>query len=118
MDCETGEITNDDEESMKSSFFDAETGEMVHDEILLLPIASGHAQRSRTKFTIPKAYLKDSSKDMKEKDNNKCYLSTQETFTLQNKKKVIELKEVIISKISSYMQLHDLNTFVLNLSLA
>lgn len=93
MDCETGEITSEDDPQIKlgSSYFDAETGEVVYGEVAL-PHSNG--QRNRTRFTVPKAYLVEPS-EVKKQDN-KCYLSTQETFTLTSKKKVIELKEVII----------------------
>ena len=92
MDCETGEITNEDDEiKCVSSYFDVETGEVVHEEVML-PQSNG--QRHRTRFTVPKAYLVEPI-EVKKQDQ-KCYLSTQETFTLTSKKKVIELKEVII----------------------
>lgn len=105
MDCETGEITNEDDQiKLGSSYFDVETGEIVHDETLL-PQQSNSGQRNRTRFTVPKAYLVEPT-EVKKQDN-KCYLSTQETFTLTSKKKVIELKEVIIIifliKISSHV---------------
>jgi hypothetical protein len=69
---------------------DVETGECVGDE-------SDHELKAKqstsrkTKFNIPKSYLKQSeAKPAKDK----CYLSTQETFTLTSKERVIELKEV------------------------
>lgn len=90
MDNETGEVTG---EQTTSSYFDVETGEIVHEEF-----SSPHpnTQRNRSKFIVPKAYLTENQES--KKDDTKCYLSTQETFTLTSKKKVIELKEVIITK--------------------
>jgi hypothetical protein len=88
MDCETGEIVQ------QSSYFDVETGETIaiDDEIIKPHQCNGH--RNRTKFTIPKSCLKQKN----DKKHDKCYLSsTQETFSLTSKKKVIELKEVIIT---------------------
>lgn len=91
MDCETGEIVQH-----QASYFDVETGEAISndDEIIKPHNCNGH--RNRTRFTVPKSCLKQKI-DIKKHD--KCCLSTQETFTLTNKKKVIELKEVIITKI-------------------
>jgi hypothetical protein len=97
MDNETGEATGEYPQQSTSSYFDVETGEIVHEEISL---SHQNTQRNRSKFIVPKAYLAE-HKETK-KDDDKCYLSTQEAFTLTSKKKVIELKEVIITKISSF----------------
>lgn len=92
MDCETGEIVQH-----QAIYCDVETGEpIINDDEMIKPHhCNGH--RNRTRFTIPKSCLKQKV-DTKKPD--KCYLSsTQETFTLTSKKKVIELKEVIITEI-------------------
>lgn len=88
MDCETGEIV----QHSAIIYCDVETGEpIMNDNEIIKPL------RNRTRFTIPKSCLKQKNEAKKP---DKCYLSsTQETFTLTSKKKVIELKEVIITKI-------------------
>ncbi len=100
MDCETGEaLTGNSPQG--TSHFDLETGELVDDEIIK-PQCNG--QRFRTRFLVPKSYLNQKS----ETKNKYYYLSsTQETFTLTSKKKVIELKEVIIAEKNPY----DKNSF-------
>lgn len=96
MDCETGEILNVQNQS--SSYFDVETGEVTYDDEIK-PQCNGH--RNRAKFTVPKSCLKQK---IERKKSDKYYLSsTQETFSLASKKKVIELKEVIITRETKFM---------------
>lgn len=93
MDCETGEILMDGQH--QGSYFDVETGEATYDDDVIKMHCNVY--RNRTKFTVPKSYLKQK---IETKKHDKCFLSTtQETFTLTSKKKVIELKEVIITNI-------------------
>lgn len=93
MDCETGEVLIENDQH-QAPYFDVETGEATYDDEIIKTHSNGH--RNRARFTIPKSCLKQKTEAKK---SDKCYLSsTQETFTLTSKKKVIELKEVIITK--------------------
>lgn len=69
--------------------FDVETGESYGGQEL--DIETMQTFIRKTKFNVPRSYLNNSSQC---KPSQKCCLDSQETFTLTNKKKVIELKEV------------------------
>lgn len=88
MDNETGEIVM--KKCLMECNLDVETGECVGNESEpeMDPKPSGVR---KTKFNVPKSYLMQSEPG---RSKDKCCLDTQETFTLTNKKRVIELKEV------------------------
>lgn len=84
LDSETGESIVQN--------FDMETGECFDGKTLEEELEEMEKKVLRkTKFNVPKSYLKSSQlKSTKQK----CCISTQETFTLSSKQRVIQLKEV------------------------
>jgi hypothetical protein len=90
MDSETGEIISTSNALKDHGNFDIETGEFEPDNEMGCNNYSNYLCR-KSKFTIPKAYLTHTKRENK---NIKCYLSTQETFSLTSKRRIINLKEV------------------------
>lgn len=88
MDNETGEIVM--KNCMMECNLDVETGECVGNESEP-ELEPKQISGRKTKFNVPRSYLVQSEPD---RSREKCCLDTQETFTLTNKKRVIELKEV------------------------
>lgn len=96
MDNETGELLISSQDK-NIEFWDIETGEKVTDmeseEELDVDDHLNQQQRSimrKSKFAVPRSYLTQSDS----KNDNACYLSSQQYFSLTDKKKVFELKEV------------------------
>jgi hypothetical protein len=100
MDNETGEVLLQEAASCMNecSNLDMETGEVVGVESEgEVEEKMNHRSRSavrKTKFNVPKSYLKQSEEDARNDESSRCYLSSHETFSLADKKRVIELKEV------------------------
>ena len=90
MDNETGEIVF--KRNNAEYHLDLETGEIEDTDELL-----ENQQRQRcgavrkSKFNVPKALIQEPKPSTAKFD---CYLSSQETFSLTNKRRVIDLKEV------------------------
>lgn len=95
MDNETGEVLFKRCDPDYPYNFDLETGEMLED----VDESPENQQKQRfaarkPKFNVPKALIQEPKQERNAKFE--CYLSSQETFTLTNKKRVIDLKEVSI----------------------
>lgn len=104
MDNETGEILLQEASINECSNLDLETGEMVGVEFEgeVEENEINHQQRGRnivrkSKFNVPRSYLQQTEEDSANDERSRCYLSSTESFSLADKKRVIDLKEVNIS---------------------
>jgi hypothetical protein len=79
LDLETGEILEECDES--------DVDENQHKQ---------HFVARKSKFNVPKSLIKEPKYESNAKFD--CYLSSQESFSLTNKKRVIDLKEVGVHK--------------------
>jgi hypothetical protein len=100
MDNETGEVLVPDTHIGDCSKLDLETGEFEFAGIE----SDGEGElnhRSRTavrksKFNVPRSYLQQTDETQND-ENSRCYLSSHESFSLADKKRVIDLKEVRVA---------------------
>jgi hypothetical protein len=90
MDNETGEVIMQETVVLNPNL-DLETGEPIENESEITN-QKATLKNCRKKFIVPKAYL--IQPELKGDKNDRCYLSSQETFSLSSKKQVIDLKEV------------------------
>jgi hypothetical protein len=91
-DSETGEMIVKNCKNLP--FLDVETGECsLSDDLEELGHEKDQIQWNtrKTKFNVPKSYLRFCPPENPKK---KCYLRTQDTYSLSSKKRVIQLKEV------------------------
>ncbi|CAG9801060.1 unnamed protein product [Chironomus riparius] len=97
MDSETGEILFQRSTNLECHNLDLETGEILEecDESEVDESQQKlHFVARKSKFNVPKALIKEPKCESNAKFD--CYLSSQESFSLTNKKRVIDLKEEII----------------------
>lgn len=100
MDSETGEILSvSRSNNLECHSFDLETGELLEDidaESNIEDLFENQQKlrcvtRKPKKFNVPKSLIQEPKCENNAKFD--CYLSSQETFTLTSKKRVIDLKE-------------------------
>ncbi|KAG5677629.1 hypothetical protein PVAND_007370 [Polypedilum vanderplanki] len=95
QDNETGEMLIP-QELVNNEKFDLETGEIEVAEIEtdncneMINFRNRNILR-KPKFNVPRSYLQQSEED----ERSRCYLSSTESFSLTDKKRVIDLKEEI-----------------------
>lgn len=107
MDSETGEILFQRSTNLECHNLDLETGEILEecDESEVDESQQKlHFVARKSKFNVPKALIKEPKCESNAKFD--CYLSSQESFSLTNKKRVIDLKEVNIDKIYIFAGQH------------
>lgn len=106
MDSETGEILFTRSDFTCQSNCDLETGELIDNidetsvDDVLEQQQKHRAGVRKSRFNVPKALIQEPECENQAKFD--CYLSSQDTFTLTNKKRVIDLKEVKFSLLQFY----------------
>lgn len=104
MDSETGEVLFQRNNNLECHNLDLETGEILEEcdeSDVDENQQKQHFVTRKSKFNVPKALIKEPKYESNAKFD--CYLSSQESFSLTNKKRVIDLKEVNIDKINLFI---------------